>query len=196
MKTNLWLVGAFVLVVVAGGAALLMYIPAPGASTPDVSLTETPQFAAPAPTPPPTPVSKRIVQPSTPTPTPSTTPTAPTPATQTPPPQSPAPTPTPPPTPTLTPPAPEPTPPPAPKTVNVTIQNFSFNPATVTVNPGDTVVFKNLDGVAHTATASGGAFDSGYIQPGETKSITVAQKGSYSYFCIPHPYMKGTLVVQ
>ena len=122
------------------------------------------------------------------TPAPSQTPTRPQSQqpTQTPAQTQPAPQPTP---------TPAPEPQPAPKTVNVSIQGFAFNPATVTIKAGDTIVFKNFDGVAHTATQSGG-FDTGLLAQGQSKSITFSQKGTFNYFCIPHPNMQGTIIVE
>jgi len=122
------------------------------------------------------------------TPAPSQSPTRPQSQqpTQTPAQTQPAPTPAP---------TPAPEPQPAPKTVNVSIQGFAFNPGTITIKAGDTIVFKNFDGVAHTATQSGG-FDTGLLAQGQSKSITFSQKGTFNYFCIPHPYMQGTIIVE
>ena len=85
-----------------------------------------------------------------------------------------------------------------PPTVTVEIHNFAFQPANVTVHQGDTVEWKNEDGVAHTATATTPkpGFDSGSIQPGGTWHYKAQAKGTYNYICTIHPYMKGTLIVQ
>jgi len=80
--------------------------------------------------------------------------------------------------------------------VHVSIQGFAFSPASLAVNVGDTVVFTNQDAVGHTATANGGGFDTGILQHGQSKSVTLTQKGSFGYFCIPHPSMVGTIVVE
>ena len=86
------------------------------------------------------------------------------------------------------------------KMVTVTIRAFKFEPATVTVNVGDTVEWKNDDIVPHTATADGEAqkpvFDSGTIQTGATWRYVVRNKGTYNYICTLHPNMKGELIVQ
>ena len=132
---------------------------------------------------------------------------------------APAPTPTPAPTttaPATTVPAPAPAPEPAapevqkledekpapaPKAVaaasqSVTIQDFAFAPATVTVNVGDTVTWTNQDDVGHSATATGGEFDTGIIDNGQSGSATFDTAGTISYVCTPHPNMHGTVVVQ
>ena len=85
-----------------------------------------------------------------------------------------------------------------PKVVTVEIRNFAFDPATVTVHPGDTVEWKNEDNVPHTATANTPkpGFDSGVIQPGAAWRYAAREKGTYNYICKIHPYMKGKLIVQ
>jgi plastocyanin/uncharacterized membrane protein len=78
--------------------------------------------------------------------------------------------------------------------VEVVIKNFRFQPAQISVHPGETVEFKNEDIFAHTATADDGSFDSGLIQPGSSWKLTVAKAGTIAYHCTPHPNMKATLV--
>lgn len=82
------------------------------------------------------------------------------------------------------------------QTITVTIKNFTFEPALVTASAGDTVVFVNEDGAPHTATATGGAFDTGNLASGESGSVTLVHAGTYEYFCAIHPAMKGTIVVE
>jgi plastocyanin len=78
----------------------------------------------------------------------------------------------------------------------VTIQNMAFNPATLTIPKGTTVTWTNSDPVAHTVTATGGAFNSGHLNPGQTFTHTFDQAGTFDYQCTYHPYMKGAIVVQ
>ena len=80
-------------------------------------------------------------------------------------------------------------------TINVTIQNFAFSPMTVTVNPGTTVQWTNLDGVAHTVTADNGSFTSGNINTNGTYSHTFTSSGTVTYHCAIHPFMHGGVVV-
>lgn len=80
-------------------------------------------------------------------------------------------------------------------TVAVTIKDFSFEPSTVKVKVGQEVVFTNEDGVVHTATADEGAFDSGDLEKGKSFTFTADKPGTFSYFCTPHQYMKGTIEV-
>jgi amicyanin len=81
-------------------------------------------------------------------------------------------------------------------TQTVTISDFAFSPATVTIAAGDTVTWTNTDPVVHTATSTSGAFDSGDIAQGDTFSFTFTTPGTYDYFCTPHPTMTGRIVVQ
>ena len=87
-----------------------------------------------------------------------------------------------------------------PDVVTVTIRDYKFEPETVTVHVGDTVEWKNVDNVLHTATADGQtqkpAFDSGSISTGASWRYVAATKGTYNYICTFHTYMKGQLIVQ
>ncbi|MCS7094588.1 MAG: plastocyanin/azurin family copper-binding protein [Thaumarchaeota archaeon] len=60
-----------------------------------------------------------------------------------------------------------------------------------------TVVWSNdedLD-VAHTVTHDGGLFDSGLFGKGETYKYSFAREGLYTYHCVPHPWMRGSVEV-
>jgi plastocyanin len=80
----------------------------------------------------------------------------------------------------------------------VTIQNFAFSPATMSVKAGTTVTWANQDATTHTATADPGgpaSFDTGNITQGSSKSFTFQTAGSYPYHCSIHTYMKATITV-
>lgn len=129
--------------------------------------------------------------PAQPTPVPAETAPAPTkPA------PSPAPKPNPTPAPTPAPQPPPQPPQPAPKTVSAAISGFAFQPGTITINRGDTVVWTNNDDVSHTVTASNGSFDSGMMGAGARFSRTFSTAGTFSYYCGPHPSMRGTVIVR
>ncbi len=104
------------------------------------------------------------------------------------------------------------------RTVEMT-DDLTFDPETVTVPQGGTVVWENDGSVAHTVTAdteaipdgtayfASGGFDSeraarrdisgGLLEPGETFEHTFEQPGAYGYYCIPHESsgMTGTVRV-
>jgi plastocyanin len=82
--------------------------------------------------------------------------------------------------------------------IDVTIKNFAFSPDKFTVAPGAKIVVTNKDSVAHTLTdmANSKLFDTGNVNPGQTKTITAPTKpGTYPFFCAIHNYMTGTLTV-
>src|SRR5829696_1339680 len=77
----------------------------------------------------------------------------------------------------------------------VTISDFEFTPATVNVSVGDTVTWTNRGPTNHTATANNGSFDSGNLNRGQTYSRKFTAAGTFTYFCEPHPFMTGRVVV-
>jgi plastocyanin len=77
----------------------------------------------------------------------------------------------------------------------VTIADFHFRPATVTIHVGDTVTWTNNGPSPHTATASDGSFNSGVLQKGQSASHMFTRTGTFAYFCRIHPFMHGTVVV-
>lgn len=80
----------------------------------------------------------------------------------------------------------------------VTIQQYSFEPMTIKVKVGTKVTWTNKDSVAHTVTTQDGApaaIDSGLFGKNKSYSFTFTKSGTYNYYCQPHPYMKGTVIV-
>ena len=82
------------------------------------------------------------------------------------------------------------------RTHTVTIESMRFQPETITVAPGDTIIWVNKDLVPHTATSEAGRFDSKEIQAEKSWRYTVQKKGDYAYVCTFHPTMKGMLSVK
>ena len=80
------------------------------------------------------------------------------------------------------------------KSVTVTIKNFKYKPGAIEINPGDRVVWSNLDDVKHTAT-KGGSFTTGKIKPGAAVAVKFTSKGTYRYHCTLHEEMFGKIVV-
>lgn len=70
-----------------------------------------------------------------------------------------------------------------------------FSPRTLTISAGQTVTWVNADAVIHTVTNETGLFGSPSLRPGDRFSHTFDTPGTYGYFCIPHSYMQGTIVV-
>jgi len=79
----------------------------------------------------------------------------------------------------------------------VNISNYSYAPETITVPAGTKVTFVNHDSTAHTATSKEqGAFDTQPIQPGKRAAVTFSLPGKFVYYCVFHPFMKGTVEVE
>ncbi|MDP4224452.1 MAG: cupredoxin family copper-binding protein [Bacteroidota bacterium] len=78
----------------------------------------------------------------------------------------------------------------------VTIVNFAFSPATLSIAAGDTVVWTNKDGIVHTVTSTGGVFDSKSLANNATFSYIFKNAGTFDYYCTIHPYMTGKVIVQ
>jgi len=78
----------------------------------------------------------------------------------------------------------------------------SFVPSTVVITAGGTVTWDNTDTAAHTATAGSaadgpsGVFDSSLIMAGGSYSYTADTAGTFDYFCMVHPWMAGTVIVE
>jgi plastocyanin len=72
--------------------------------------------------------------------------------------------------------------------------SFSFNPTTLTIRVGTTVIWKNMSSAPHTVTSDDGqTFDSGTVAPGGTFKFKFTTVGTFSYHCNYHPYMKATI---
>ncbi len=79
----------------------------------------------------------------------------------------------------------------------VTISNYEYDPATISVPVGAVVQFTNRDSTPHTVTSKeSGVFESGPIDTGKTGRITLEEPGTYTYYCAFHPFMKGTIKVE
>ncbi|HET6517008.1 MAG TPA: PEFG-CTERM sorting domain-containing protein [Nitrosopumilaceae archaeon] len=84
-----------------------------------------------------------------------------------------------------------------------------YIPATVTVSVGGEVTWSNDDTAPHTVTAGNlkenpdtvgtslpNGFDSGMIMSEETFEHTFDTEGTFDYFCMVHPWMVGTVIVE
>ncbi len=78
---------------------------------------------------------------------------------------------------------------------NVMIDNFTFEPAQLTVKVGTTVTWKNRDDIPHTVV-SAGKFRSKTMDTEDSYSFTFTAAGDYKYFCSLHPHMTGTVKVE
>jgi plastocyanin len=85
----------------------------------------------------------------------------------------------------------------APRTIDVTIQNFTYSPTPITVDPGDTVRWTNLDTAQHSAVSVKEGFVSAVIGQNQSASVTFNDPGTFEYVCAVHgASMKGTVIVR
>jgi plastocyanin len=78
----------------------------------------------------------------------------------------------------------------------VSIRGLAFHVPTDTITLGTTVEWKNDDPLAHTVTATDGGFQSPLIESGQTWRHTFTSPGTYTFYCTPHPFMRGVIVVR
>jgi plastocyanin len=79
-------------------------------------------------------------------------------------------------------------------TQSVTIANFAFSPASLTVSRGTTVTWTNNDSAPH--NVRGGPLQSPTLNQGASYSHTFTSAGSFSYVCTFHPSMHGMVTVR
>lgn len=80
----------------------------------------------------------------------------------------------------------------------ITIDNFKFAPAQITVTEGTTLTWQNRDDVPHTVTSDDDPplFDSKAIDTDGTFSFKFGKPGVYHYYCKLHHHMTGTVTVK
>jgi plastocyanin len=80
----------------------------------------------------------------------------------------------------------------------VSIDNFTFSPQTLTVSPGTQVTWINHDDVPHTVVSSKKPrlFASATLDTDQKFSHVFKEPGTYAYFCTVHPHMTGKIIVK
>ena len=79
----------------------------------------------------------------------------------------------------------------------ISIDNFSFVPQTVTVPVGTTVTWVNHDDIPHTVlSVDKKTIASPALDTNEKFSFTFMSAGTNDYFCSVHPHMKGRVIVR
>ncbi len=76
-----------------------------------------------------------------------------------------------------------------------------YVPTSVTISVGSSVVWTNDDTAVHTVTSGTiqdqtGVFDSGLVSSGNTFEYLFDTAGTFDYFCIVHPWMEGSVIVE
>lgn len=98
-------------------------------------------------------------------------------------------------------------PPPVTGSLLVAMQNIAYQPATLNIHVGQTVMWRNSEGsmIPHTTTSgscsggtctANGMWDSPQLNPGGTFSFSFASAGTFTYYCRVHgAAMQGRIVV-
>jgi plastocyanin len=78
--------------------------------------------------------------------------------------------------------------------VSISIQNFAFDPADLTISKGTAVTWTNNDSAPHQIKST--TFNSSSLGKGQTFSFTFNDAGTFDYSCAIHPSMLGKIVVK
>ena len=78
----------------------------------------------------------------------------------------------------------------------VTIDNFTFSPKTLTVTVGITVTWINQDDTPHRVASVDKVFASDALDTGDRYTYRFTAPGTYRYYCSIHPRMTATIIVQ
>lgn len=78
----------------------------------------------------------------------------------------------------------------------VTIDNFTFSPATLTVAQGAEVTWTNRDDIPHSIVVSGLGVHSKALDSDASFTYRFDKAGSFDYMCGLHPHMHGKIIVQ
>jgi len=80
---------------------------------------------------------------------------------------------------------------------SITIVNFAFNPSSMIINKGDTVIWTNNDSVPHQVVGDTlASLKAPVMNNGQKYSYTFKDAGTFAYHCAIHPSMKGNIIVK
>jgi amicyanin len=81
----------------------------------------------------------------------------------------------------------------------VTIKDFAFSPASITIKKGQSVTWTNQDDTRHDIKSDSdspkGGLTSPLLSKGEHFTFTFNEVGTYKYHCTPHPFMQASVTV-
>ena len=75
------------------------------------------------------------------------------------------------------------------------VMNFYPSSVRVVLGVNSTVRWINLDDHMHTVTSSDWGFHSGELNLYDSFTYSFRSPGEYVYFCLPHPWMQGVVLV-
>ncbi|MGE3273044.1 MAG: plastocyanin/azurin family copper-binding protein [Chloroflexota bacterium] len=70
-----------------------------------------------------------------------------------------------------------------------------YDPSSLSIVAGSTVTWTNNGSMPITITSPDGLFDSETVAPGASFSHAFDTPGTFRYFCVPYPHMKGVIEV-
>ncbi len=81
------------------------------------------------------------------------------------------------------------------------VEDICYIPSTIVVEKGKSVTWINEDSSFHSVTSGfygepTGLFDSGYLDPYQSYTLSFDEFGTYDYFCTLHPWMKAQVIVE
>ena len=79
--------------------------------------------------------------------------------------------------------------------VVVAIDNFSFSPSPLTVEPNTTVTWENRDDVPHVIYCTALDLQSQQLETKDTFRHRFDRVGAFDYICSLHPHMRGRIIV-
>jgi plastocyanin len=81
------------------------------------------------------------------------------------------------------------------QTIEVKVDNFTFNPKAITVPVNSMVSWVNKDDIPHVVAGTDGSFKSKAMDTDQKYSYTFTKAGTYPYYCPIHPKMVGKIIV-
>ena len=81
------------------------------------------------------------------------------------------------------------------------VEDICYIPSTIVVEKGKSVTWVNEDSSFHSVTSGfygkpTELFDSGYLDPYQSYTLSFDEFGTYDYFCTLHPWMKAQVIVE
>ena len=81
------------------------------------------------------------------------------------------------------------------------IEDICYIPSNIVVEKGKSVTWVNEDSSFHSVTSGfygepTELFDSGYLDPYQSYTLSFDEFGTYDYFCTLHPWMKAQVIVE
>ena len=81
------------------------------------------------------------------------------------------------------------------------VEDICYIPSSIIVEKGKSITWVNEDSSFHSVTSGfygepTGLFDSGYLDPYQSYTLSFDEFGTYDYFCTLHPWMKAQVIVE